>query len=151
MQFIDTHCHIIAGVDDGAANPAESLEMGRIAAGDGINTIVATPHVVEGYYLGEDRKVRLSELRRPFLGSGLEINLVPGAEVPMSLCASADEALLQSLSIGGRYLLMETSEASLDQLAKSIYHVKLSGLYPVLAHPERFSFARDQCRHGGSA
>ena len=50
MRFIDTHCHIIPGVDDGPADADISLDMGRIATEDGIGTIIATPHVVEGIY-----------------------------------------------------------------------------------------------------
>ncbi len=144
MQFIDTHCHIIPGVDDGPGNADVSLEMARLAVADGIGTVVATPHVVEGYYLGEDRELQLRRLRSLFTRENLDLNLVAGAEVPMSLCASGDENLLKRLSIGGRYLLMEPSETSMEQLAKSIYQVRLCGLYPVLAHPERYSFAHNQ-------
>ncbi len=143
MQFIDTHCHIIPGVDDGPSDTGESLEMGRIAVRDGISTIVATPHVVEGFYLGADRKERLNRLRSLFLSGNIDLELVSGAEVPISLCTSGDKELLRELSVGGRYLLVETSETSLDQLARAIYRVRLCSLYPVLAHPERFSIAQE--------
>ena len=41
--MIDLHCHILPGIDDGAFDLADSLAMGRVAAGDGIETIAATP------------------------------------------------------------------------------------------------------------
>ena len=34
--MIDLHCHILPGVDDGAKNLEESLEMARIAQSEGI-------------------------------------------------------------------------------------------------------------------
>jgi len=48
--MIDLHTHILSGVDDGASTIEESLEMCRIAYGDGIRTIVATPHTLNGIY-----------------------------------------------------------------------------------------------------
>ena len=38
--------HILPDFDDGARSWEESLEMARLAAGDGIGTIVATPHIL---------------------------------------------------------------------------------------------------------
>ena len=43
-RFVDTHCHIIFGVDDGAQTPEEMQKMLRMAYEDGIRYIIATPH-----------------------------------------------------------------------------------------------------------
>ena len=43
-KFIDAHCHIIPGVDDGANNTEETASMLKIAYDEGIRCIVATPH-----------------------------------------------------------------------------------------------------------
>ena len=42
--MIDLHSHILPGLDDGTTTLAEALALGRMAAADGIHTIVATPH-----------------------------------------------------------------------------------------------------------
>lgn len=42
--MIDLHCHILPGVDDGAKNLEESLEMARIAESEGIKKIINTSH-----------------------------------------------------------------------------------------------------------
>ena len=42
--MIDIHSHILPGVDDGAMNIEESLEMAAMAAESGVDYIVATPH-----------------------------------------------------------------------------------------------------------
>ena len=42
--WIDLHCHIIPGVDDGPQTLDESLEMIALAAESGTAVMVATPH-----------------------------------------------------------------------------------------------------------
>lgn len=143
MRFIDTHCHIIPGVDDGAADMETSVEMGRIAAADGIGTIIATPHIVEGVYEGGDRGEKLAALGAAFAANGIDVELVAGAEVPMSICAGENKGMLESLTLGGgRYLLMETAETTFEQLSQAVFSVRVRGYYPVLAHPERTGFVQ---------
>ncbi len=145
MEYIDTHCHILPGVDDGSPDLRTSIEMARIAVADGIGTIVATPHIIEGYYDGGDREERLDDLRARLSEVGISLNLIAGAEVPMSTCLAGNEELLRSLAIaGGRYLLMETADTTFDQVAQAAYRVRLAGLYPILAHPERTGFVRER-------
>ena len=42
--IIDIHAHILPGVDDGARDMGEALEMIRMAAAQGVTGIIATPH-----------------------------------------------------------------------------------------------------------
>lgn len=46
MSFFDTdfHCHVLPGIDDGAANIDVSLGLIKMQAEQGVRTIVATPH-----------------------------------------------------------------------------------------------------------
>ena len=48
-SVIDLHAHVLPGVDDGPASLAESLEILRDAAADGVTRIAATPHVRNDY------------------------------------------------------------------------------------------------------
>ena len=43
--LIDLHAHLVPGVDDGSSSEKESLKMLQMAEADGIDNIVATPHV----------------------------------------------------------------------------------------------------------
>ncbi|MEE3219098.1 MAG: CpsB/CapC family capsule biosynthesis tyrosine phosphatase, partial [Planctomycetota bacterium] len=38
--FVDIHCHLLPGIDDGAADIDETLSMARMAVDDGIRAIV---------------------------------------------------------------------------------------------------------------
>ncbi|MFA5800889.1 MAG: CpsB/CapC family capsule biosynthesis tyrosine phosphatase [Thermoleophilia bacterium] len=143
MHFIDTHCHIVSGVDDGAASVDVSLEMAQLAIKDGISTIIATPHIVEGIYDGVDLQKRLDALGIALVEKEIDLKLVAGAEVPMSACMAGDKQILEGLTLGdGPCLLMETSDTSYDQVARAAYQVRLCGLLPVLAHPERTAFVQ---------
>jgi protein-tyrosine phosphatase len=50
IEMIDLHAHILPQLDDGAKSLEESVEMCRISYGDGVRTIVATPHILPGLY-----------------------------------------------------------------------------------------------------
>lgn len=43
-QFVDIHCHILPGVDDGSQSPEETKAMLEKAWDEGIQIMVATPH-----------------------------------------------------------------------------------------------------------
>lgn len=43
-QMIDIHCHLVPGVDDGAASTEMAMEMLRLSAQQGIAGVFATPH-----------------------------------------------------------------------------------------------------------
>lgn len=43
-QFVDIHCHILPGVDDGSQTPEETKAMLQKAWDEGIQIMVATPH-----------------------------------------------------------------------------------------------------------
>ena len=45
--MIDIHAHILPGVDDGAKNWDQTLQMARLAVEDGITVMVATPHLYQ--------------------------------------------------------------------------------------------------------
>ena len=42
--LLDIHSHILPGVDDGAKNTEESLELLRMMKSQGITDVIATPH-----------------------------------------------------------------------------------------------------------
>ena len=141
QDYIDTHSHILPGLDDGSPDMSVSVRMARIAADDGIGTMLATPHVVEGIYEGGDMDARIAALKEAIRQEGVSLKLLGGAEVPMSLALLGDARRLKPLVMAGsRYLLVETAGATWEQLSQTVFQVRLAGLYPVLAHPERVDF-----------
>lgn len=44
MEITDIHCHVLPGIDDGARTEEESLQMLKMAYGQGIRRVFATSH-----------------------------------------------------------------------------------------------------------
>ena len=59
--MIDIHHHCLPGVDDGPRSMDEAEDLCRMAASEGIQTIVATPHVLRGRWKNTSR-AHLEEL-----------------------------------------------------------------------------------------
>lgn len=143
--MIDIHCHILNGIDDGARDIETSLQMCRIAERNGINHIVATPHVtvmsdIDRFIALRDEK--LNELRKQVELRGIKVNIYPGAEVYIDddIFFSSN---LQRLSInGGRYILVEFSfrEVKIRKIYDYLNELLNMGLIPIIAHPERYEF-----------
>jgi hypothetical protein len=81
-NVIDLHCHLLPGIDDGAADEAVSLEMARIAVADGICTTACTPHIYPGFYENDRAGIeaRVAALQRRLLDEGIALMLTLGAD-----------------------------------------------------------------------
>ena len=82
--FIDIHCHLLPGLDDGPSTTAETLELCRELVNQGIVCAVATPHQL-GRFDGcnEAAEVRhaTSELNKQLKNEGIRLSVLPGGDV----------------------------------------------------------------------
>jgi len=135
---IDIHSHVLPGVDDGSADIATSVAVLERFAGDGLEVLVCTPHLLasraeQAPY--ERHRELLAELiaaapPKPELRLGWEIMLDrPGCDL------RAPE-----LSLGGaKAVLVEFPRAYLPVgTADELERIRRSGVVPVVAHPERY-------------
>ena len=141
----DLHAHLLPGFDDGAKSVDISLEMARQAAGSGVGRMVCTPHcstadprLAERAALIRRAVARMNERlsRRE-----IPLTLFPGMEL---LCGENLPAVLghkEALTLAGsRYLLIEFPfSVRLSDIEWAAEQVRLAGLTPVLAHPERYT------------
>ena len=81
--FVDIHCHLLPGLDDGAAGWDDALAMAEMAVADGIGTIVATPHQLGSHAKNSGETIRAATVRfQRFLeGRRLPLRVLPGADV----------------------------------------------------------------------
>jgi len=137
---IDLHCHILPGIDDGPATVEGSLELAAHAAAGGIRTVVATPHVNDRYGLGaDDIEPVVADLRRAIEDSGLELELLGGAEIAVSRLLDLDDSALDRLALGnGRCLLVEAPlQPVVGDIESLVSQLMARGHGVLLAHPER--------------
>ena len=145
--MVDIHCHVLPGLDDGAPDIDTSIEMARVAAADGVETIVATPHVREDHpYPLDEIEIRTRVLNERLEEAQVPVRIVPGAEVALSKAVELDDAELGRLCLGSAdWLLVESPYThATDLLEQDLFNLQVRGFRLVLAHPERSpSFAAD--------
>ena len=84
MRKTDIHCHVLPGIDDGSQSWQESLEMLKLAAAQGFEAAVATPHASERFSDRTPREIRemcglLEERAKADFGQTFRI--YPGQEI----------------------------------------------------------------------
>ena len=145
--MVDIHCHIIPGVDDGAQNDAEALEMLKNASLNGITSVVATPHHMSGDFRNEPERVLAEVARLDALASaeGIGVRVLPGQEVRVYSGMGRDYESGSLIGIAGSaYVLIEFSFALLaGSVDYIIADLMSAGAKPVLAHPERYPYFKD--------
>lgn len=139
--MIDIHSHILPDLDDGARDLKESLEMVRIAAEDGIEQMVATPHMFNGLSHNPEPSeiVGRVEALQKAIGGSLEI--LPGNEVHIAhdIVEKASEGKLTKLN-QQNYMLIEFPAMNVPVGADELfYKLQINGVIPILVHPERNS------------
>lgn len=140
-NFTDHHSHILPGVDDGVKKMEVSLKVLERYEQLGIAEVWCTPHVMEDIpNTTEKLQARFAELCEAYQGP---IKLHLAAEYMMD--ALFEERLEQGdlLRLGneGNQVLVETSYFTPPMDMDSILRrIKQKGIYPVLAHPERYVY-----------
>ena len=164
--MIDIHCHILHALDDGPETLGESMEMCKAAYQDGIRTIVATPHTLNGVYQNDREMIilRVQALKRtllqaspssisPILMEGSDaLKILPGADVHFSekMVAHLEEGKALTVGDGGKYLLLEFPAQGVPYRAEvALFELMTRGITPIISHPERnLEFASRPQRYG---
>lgn len=139
--MIDLHSHILPGVDDGARTIEDSREIAIAAAADGVTAIAATPHVRADYPTSADQMEQgVAELRRDFRAHEIPVEVLHGGEVALEQIATLGDDELARFTIAqtGRYVLVEFPYVGWPiDLEDRVFKLRVAGLFPLLAHPER--------------
>ncbi|MBT9253588.1 MAG: phosphotransferase [Brockia lithotrophica] len=146
--MIDLHVHWLPGLDDGAQDEEEFFCMAETAVREGIQTIVGTPHHLNGVYVNPAEKVLEAEKRARFLLSerGIPLQVRAAQEVHLSselFSALANDEILFLDGRKGRYLLLELPRHVPPDVDRWIYELRIRGIVPVLAHVERYALFRE--------
>lgn len=148
--WTDLHNHVIPGVDDGARTVAHAVRAVMALRDEGVETVVATPHVDGSITRMPDRlRTRLAELEAGWdrLGSALATSAGPvmlrGAEVKLDVPA-VDLSDPRLRLAGGPAVLVEFSQLTVPpRSAETLHAIRSQGYIPVLAHPERYQGGAD--------
>lgn len=139
--FIDHHCHLLPGVDDGVRTMATTLEILQRYEEYGIAEVWCTPHVMEDIpNTTAHLQHRFAELQQHYHGP---VQLHLAAEYMLDDLFRERLANRDLLPLGPNrdHLLVETSYFTPPMgLLDILQHIQSMGYFPILAHPERYVY-----------
>lgn len=142
----DMHSHLVPGVDDGAANVEESLELIKGLQELGYSKVIATPHVLWEMYPNTADIIdeKADEVRKALKNKEIDMEFSAAAEYYI------DEQFVTALNnkdrlltVSDNVLLVEFSmmNAPFD-LKEVLFEVQMQGYTPLIAHPERYIYMK---------
>jgi len=140
---VDMHSHLIPGIDDGAQNMDEALEMIGELHLAGYKKLIVTPHIQNEFFKNTPEIINsgLAKLREAVAKIGIPIALKAAAEY---LVDDGFEDKIKKgnlLAFGDNYLLIELSYFNPHPNIKEIiFNLQVDGYKVILAHPERYSY-----------
>ena len=142
--MIDLHSHILPGLDDGSPDMETSLDMARMAAGDGIVVMACTPHIMPGLYDNAPSRIRtrVQTFQQKLLEAHIPLQVVAGSDAHMRpdfiQGLKSDRILTINKS---RYVLFEPPHTvTPPRLEELLFNIMASGFMPILTHPERLKW-----------
>ncbi|MBF0587567.1 MAG: capsular biosynthesis protein [Magnetococcales bacterium] len=147
--YIDLHCHILPGIDDGAENLEMALEMAQMAVDHGTSAIMATPHIIPGVFnntLSAIRK-RAEAFRIELKKAQINLTIYSAAEIRLSpeVVTLARKGELPFFNQpdhpredGKNFVLLELPHQSVPVGSDNLVSWLVSrDIVPIIAHPER--------------
>jgi protein-tyrosine phosphatase len=156
--MVDTHCHLLPGLDDGPEDIGGALALARALVADGVGAVLATPHFSRRWPTAVPAaQAAADELRAALAAAGVPLRVVVAAEVAPVQAIQAEAAALRERAIGGRHVLVEVEGPTpAGVLGALVRRLAPMGLVAVIAHPERCRAVRrapdllDGPRHAGA-
>lgn len=140
MGRVDLHNHLLFGLDDGARDVEESLELARMLVEAGFTDVAVTPHHRQDFApSAANVQERRLEVQQRLDEGGIPLKLHPGREHHLT------PELLERVAAGeaellgnGSYLLLELPfQVPVPSLPRVLFHLRVHGVRPLIAHPER--------------
>jgi protein-tyrosine phosphatase len=136
--MIDIHSHLLPGVDDGSPSVEVSVPVLERFADEGVEVLVCTPHLnaSDAHNAPYDHHVEILETLRAHAPSRIELKM--GWEIMLDL--PDVDLRARHLGLGGSTaVLVEFPRTGVPQQSGAeLARLRMSGIIPVLAHPERY-------------
>ena len=144
----DIHSHLLFDVDDGARNIKESIVLLKKMKEIGFDNVILTPHYIKGseYSCENQEKIeKIEKIREVLKRNKIDINVYLGNEVFIN------KEIYELIKAGHIYTLNKTRYILVElpfhneivNLEDIIYELKVKGLIPIIAHPERYTYFQD--------
>lgn len=142
----DIHHHLLWGLDDGPRAIEETKQMLHKAADEGVNCLVATPHIQPGAVNFDIAQYQrsLTEAQQYAYAARLPVTVLPGAEIYYTSMTGAmlQRNCIPRLGNGTNVLVEFHPHVSFEGICRASVHIANAGCGMVLAHAERYRCLR---------
>lgn len=150
--MLDLHVHVLPGIDDGPRTLEDALALAQALADDGIEHIVATPHIYPGVF--DNSASRIGEVFDDFQSAvsdaGIALTMTWAAEV--RICPEILDwiearrlPMLNGSLVGPSTALIELPDGQIPVGTDKLMGMMLErGITPLMAHPERNKAVMEQ-------
>ncbi len=147
---VDMHSHLLPGIDDGLKEVEQSVEFIKQLQLLGYRKLICTPHIFSDLYPNTPQTIlpKLNLVRNALAVAEINVEIEAAAEYMIDhefgqlLAVTKKEHLL---TISGKYILVEMSYLSPSpNVEQIIFELRMLGLTPILAHPERYNYYHDK-------
>ena len=149
--FIDIHSHLLPGIDDGAKDLDNSIELILKMRSYGIKNFIITPHVLGDVYPNTSETIlaKLNLVQKELESRQInDVTIHAAAEYMMDEQFSKLLEKGDILTLQDNLILVEMSYFSAPyNLFDVLFEIQLKGYKPVLAHPERYVFYHNSFDH----
>lgn len=145
---VDMHSHLLPGLDDGLQNMDDTITFIKELNQLGYEKFICTPHILSDVHPNSPQTIlpRLEEVRAVLAEQNIKVKIEAAAEYMID---HEFEQLIkrgeQLLTFSKKYILVEMSylapSPNFDQV---IFDLRLLGLQPIVAHPERYNYYHHQ-------
>lgn len=143
-NFIDIHLHLLPGIDDGAKNMNESVELIKRLRGYGIKYFITTPHIMEDVWDNNPTIIqhKLNELTAHLTAIGItDVHIRAAAEYMLDTNFNSLLKNKNLLTLKDSFILIEIPYLNAPiNLYEILFNIQIQGYKPILAHPERYGF-----------
>jgi protein-tyrosine phosphatase len=116
--------------------------MASLALKDGIHTIVATPHTLDGVYdvTLADIAEGVASFQELLIARDLDLRVCVGSDVHLcpGMATKIRKGTVGTINNTGKYFLLELPPQTVPSGVKEeIFAMKVQGITPIITHPER--------------
>ncbi len=147
-KMIDIHSHSLWNIDDGSHGFNETMEMCFTAEENGTAVLFVTPHLMywdSAEELFDIRNQKTDILHEELSDNDSQLIIKTGFEILCDDDIFSVKHFLPYTLAGSRYILIEFNfnKTTEEDVASWCNYLKSFGLVPVIAHPERYGFIKD--------
>ncbi|MBS5789916.1 CpsB/CapC family capsule biosynthesis tyrosine phosphatase [Fusobacterium sp.] len=140
--MVDIHSHILFGVDDGAKDIEESMELLKQAVSVGYTDIVCSSHYYIGLYENSNYLINFNILKEEIKKLEIPINIYLGNEFNLDSEYFSHKDKINKIN-NGKYFLVEIKSNIIYSICKDFFQMLLEkGVTPIFAHIERYNQIR---------